>query len=678
MTNYDYCKWVDMFYGCDETDRIFDSGLASKWVYIKSLAGNTHPHPTLPFGKMSVGAYSGGYSAGYGINRPNCRGKIEKLGEHMKVRGFSHLHHSGTGDIWFFYNYALTTPFYNNLNNITEYVAAEAEYAKPGYYSVNLNDIKCELTVDKGVALHRYTFGNHGGRVAIDFSNNGLSSYGLRPVTDAKLEITSDNEVFCSGTFSGIKLYFCAKAENATVTLFENLTENRKRTIDIDKQSTPFGAVFDSNDDTLILRVSYSTVSFQKAHEELNGSTKTFDDAVDTAYGKWNETLSAFDIKTDNEELKTKFYSNLYHSLIKPTDMTGENILGVCGDTVAGFSTFWDQYKTQIPLIFLCYKDMGEKIIKALINISRSLNKIPCNFNLSDIFPCEEQAKMLGVTLLCEAYRLGIGNLTEQLLSECFERELARDDYKQFLETGTFERYTHIIDVADACQNGAEIINNETMRSHLQSLAEKWRNAYGQDGLMSENSLYYEGDRYTYSFRLQKNIEERIALAGGKEKYAKMLDSFFGFDESDNSRSHKFQGFNNECDMETPYSYIYADRHDRLCKIINECVNRSFGLGRAGIPGNNDSGGMSSCFLWNTLGLFPVSGSGVYLLGCPQIDSADIKLHNGNMLKIRVRGVPSRKCRYVDKILLNGSQVQNFAISANDVLNGGTLEFFIK
>lgn len=58
-TKQDLCKYVDVFYG--ETDHFSEDGLASKWFYIKGLCGNTSPHAVLSFGKMSVGAYSGGY-----------------------------------------------------------------------------------------------------------------------------------------------------------------------------------------------------------------------------------------------------------------------------------------------------------------------------------------------------------------------------------------------------------------------------------------------------------------------------------------------------------------------------------------------------------------------------------------------------------------------------------------
>ena len=98
----DVCKYVDVFYGNGEVDHFSEEGLSSKWFYIKGLCGNTSPHAVLPFGKMSVGAYSGGYPTGYGTHRPNSCGGIKKIAEPMRIRGFSHLHQSGTGGIRYY------------------------------------------------------------------------------------------------------------------------------------------------------------------------------------------------------------------------------------------------------------------------------------------------------------------------------------------------------------------------------------------------------------------------------------------------------------------------------------------------------------------------------------------------------------------------------------------------
>ena len=453
-----------------------------------------------------------------------------------------------------------------------------------------------------------------------------------------------------------------------------------------------FGAVFSAEKKEVLVRVAFSTVSSERACEELCASSTDFDAVQENAYAIWRDRLFAIEIDTDDENLKTKFYSNLYHSLLKPSDMTGESILGVKNDTVSELATFWDQYKTALPLIYLLDADMGARIVRAIANISRTLKKIPCSFGLTNIFPTEEQAKMLGIITLCDAYYMGIADATPALIEECTRTELARKDYHTFLENGLFERYTHILDAVDACADVAAITKDTAFKEELSRLADFMEKAYAKDGLLSDESEYYEGDRYTYSFRLHKDMEKRIALAGGKENFAHMLDSFFGFDgesveqlthlgayhEINEKRYHRFEGFNNECDMETPYAYIFADRHDRLSEIINEQVHRSFGLGQSALPGNNDSGGLSSCFVFSALGIFPAAGTGEFLLGCPQVNGAKIKLSNGNTLEITVKGERTvGRCRYVDQVELDGRRITDFRIPTTRLMQGGTLTFFI-
>jgi putative alpha-1,2-mannosidase len=258
------------------------------------------------------------------------------------------------------------------------------------------------------------------------------------------------------------------------------------------------------------------------------------------------------------------------------------------------------------------------------------------------------------------------------------------------LEEGTFERYTHVLDTTDACLSVAQIVEDGAFRRRLLALGENWRRAYDGDGLMSEKSPYYEGDRYTYSFRVQKNMEERVALAGGKERFCEMLDAFFGFGgesvkqltylgagkEIAESAHHRFEGFNNECDMETPYAYIYAGRHDRLCEILRECVHRSFGAGTSGLPGNNDSGGLSSLFVWNALGIFPISGSGEFLIGAPAVEEAKLTLAQGT-LEIRVHRENGAQYR-VKRVTWNGEEVSHFKLPMAKVAQGGVLEFTME
>ena len=43
--------------------------------------------------------------------------------------------------------------------------------------------------------------------------------------------------------------------------------------------------------------------------------------------------------------------------------------------------------------------------------------------------------------------------------------------------------------------------------------------------------------------------------------------------------------------MEAPWAYHYAGRPDRTAEVVHAAVNNMFGLGRGGLPGNDDSGG---------------------------------------------------------------------------------------
>ena len=241
---YDACKYVDVFYGNGESDRFFDDGLASKWFYIKAICGNTVPHAVLPFGRMSVGPFSGGYSSGYGTHFPNGCGGIRKLSDKQTVRGFSHLHQSGVGGMKFYYNYVIASPIYGGAEKMLEFRELQSEEARPGYYKCELDGIKCELTVDGGVAVHRYTFEREEGRVAVDLSNNGLSksfSEGFRgTVENETVELVADNEIVCEGDFAGVHLYFCVKAEG--------------KSLNGETLSDPLGAIFDFEGNELVLR----------------------------------------------------------------------------------------------------------------------------------------------------------------------------------------------------------------------------------------------------------------------------------------------------------------------------------------------------------------------------------------------------------------------------------------
>lgn len=149
------------------------------------------------------------------------------------------------------------------------------------------------------------------------------------------------------------------------------------------------------------------------------------------------------------------------------------------------------------------------------------------------------------------------------------------------------------------------------------------------------------------------------------------LDAFFAFSD-DNALEDRFEGFNNETDMETPYFYHYVGRYDRIARIMKECTRSCFQSGENGLPGNNDSGGLSACYIWNFLGLFPISGQDKMFLGVPKAKKAILRFSNGNTLTILSEVTNGQ----TQKFSFNGKLVENYQISVKELLSGGELRFF--
>ncbi len=674
----DCCKYVNVFQGCGEIDLPKPEGIAAKWFFIKAGCGNTSPGACLPFSAMSVAPFSGGYPTGYGDHCPNSHSRPLHFEQGKGLLGFAHLQQSGTGAIGYYYNYAVVTPKYANS---PERVIPQNEEAQPGYYSAVLGDIKCELTVTPRLALHRYTFGSSGGSVEIDFDNNGLNITGKKraPVTFVEVRAESGNTVTATAEIEGVKLYFAVCADSPLS------VDSKKAVLNLKE-----------GEHTAEITVSISLRSTQRALADLVGAPG-FDCARKNAYDAWNKALSAIQIEAYDDKTAEIFYSNLYHSLIKPVDRGGESfIYDGDGAFMVDLNTLWDMYKTALPLILMLYRDTSEKIVETLLLVGEKLGRIPNSLGVSDEYKQPtEQARMLGAYVLLTAYRYGISVDVERMLSVITD-DLFAENKRDFTVEGRCRSHTWMLDMADACANAADVAReNGLMQVYekLRPFAAQWVKAYSAEtGLLDEISIYYEGTLYNYSFRQMVEMDRRIELAGGKERFAELLDRFFGFGAPDtvqptdpfNSKPveqgmklGRFEGFNNESDTEAPFSYIYAGRHDRTCEIIRAGTKYMFTTGRGGIPGNNDSGALSSYYVLAALGIFPVAGQDLFLIGSPFVKSAKMSLSSGKTLEISVQA-ESADDIYVKSVKFNSRELADYRLPAHELMNGGRLEFVMS
>ena len=122
--------------------------------------------------------------------------------------------------------------------------------------------------------------------------------------------------------------------------------------------------------------------------------------------------------------------------------------------------------------------------------------------------------------------------------------------------------------------------------------------------------------------------------------------------------------------------YNWAERPDHTTEVINELLENAFTDQRTGIPGNDDSGAMSSWFIFNSLGFYPNAGQDIYLIGTPSFPESEITLASGKTLRIIARNMDSEHInRFIQSATLNGAPLVTSWFRHKQIEKGGTLVF---
>lgn len=96
-----------------------------------------------------------------------------------------------------------------------------------------------------------------------------------------------------------------------------------------------------------------------------------------------------------------------------------------------------------------------------------------------------------------------------------------------------------------------------------------------------------------------------------------------------------------------------------------------------GLCGNDDAGQMSAWYIFSALGFYPVlPGSDHYAIGSPLIKKAILRLENGKQLTIiTVNQSPANV--YVQKVLVNGHEINRLHLSHAELMAGGEIVFWM-
>ncbi|MGB0369974.1 MAG: glycoside hydrolase domain-containing protein [Opitutales bacterium] len=635
---------VDVFYGQAGVDLPPPQGIAAAWNWEKAQTGNTHPGPQLPFGMVSVVPYTKAYPTGAGYNKKTTAGPAkyqEKLRD--AAFGFTHFQQSGTGAILSYYNFLRVMPLSGySKDNREKLHKLSGIKASPGYYAATFSDsgVSAEITTSNKVAYHRYTLpaGFADPKLLIELTSGGIGN------EREKVHYLSSKEMGpgrIGGMFQdeGFPYYYVLEVSGGGEGAYYGDGDPKIKVSDsqgemlankIRRKPKPFYVdyVMDLNAETVNVKVAFSFRSLEQAEKNLAEAPANFDAALAAAQTEWTEALERIPYEAKDAREEELFYSNLYHSLTKPSICMDESPWWQESPFVTDFSTLWDLYKTQLPLVFRYYPERATPIVETMMLAMETHGQFPCGYMKTTekgFNRFRDQATGIEWVVLADAYRTGVPGIDWPRILKQADAFAAQERVQEVINTGRIAGlpYSHTLDVTSAfagiCFIAKGIGDSATFEKYA-PMRELWKKAYDPSTGLLKDEKYYEGTKWNYSFRPHYGMAERVELAGGKAAFTKLLETFMGFEDvaagivNTNpgsefkrlKREERFEGLNNECDMEAPYAYRWTNKPEREQEVIEGVLRYQFGTGPHGLPGNNDSGGTSSWYVLSALGEYPL------------------------------------------------------------------------
>ena len=680
--------------------------------------GHTYPGAAWPFGQIQLSPDNG------------TQGWDWCSGYHYSdsvIAGFSHLHLSGTGigdlaDISFL-PVVSEVVFRNdekNMDFVSRYAGKyrhKDESAEPGYYSVTMdNGIKAEFTVTERAGFHRYTFpdkSDPGLIINLGFAINWDAPYKTSLTAADKSLITGTR--LSKGWAADQHVYFAAR-------LSEPLTHSETKTVGGEEKTVGY---FKFSGKDLLIKVGISSVSVENAIANLDSSLPgwDFDKVREVASDTWEKELSKIRITAPDDDQKTIFYTALYHTMVAPalfSDLNGE-FKGTKGDVMKaeGYNRYtvfslWDTYRALHPLYTIFQQERVNDMVKSMLDHYRQDKLLPV-WELQG----KETFCMVGnhaIPVIAEAIMKDIGDFDRELAFEAlkassmFDRdgmgyhdkpgyipadkiqqsvakalEIAIDDWSVAAAARKLGKTEDTEYFSKRSENFRNYFDPETgvMRGKLSS--GEWTTPFDPVFSKHEGSDYTEGNAWQYLWLVPQNVEGLIGLLGGKEPFADKLEQLFRIEEgvkgeeasADISGLIGAYAHGNEPGHHTSFLFNYAGRSWRTQELNRQIQTTMYTNAPDGLCGNEDCGQMSAWYVFSALGFYPVNPAELkYQFGSPLVREAKIEVAPGKYFTVKAPEA-SVANKYISKVLLNGKELDRTYITHQEIMDGGTVEFFM-
>ena len=599
------------------------------------------------------------------------------------IYGFSHTHLSGTGceDYGDVLLMPITLPYGSDVVTCVggayverpdrefykSHFSHENEVAQAGYYKVLLDrtNTTVELTADRRVAYHRYTFAaDTGNAFIIDLKHRDV-------LLDGNISITDD------GLIVG---YRRSSAWNPDQRLFFAICSDVDLTKILYKdEDSTYGIVFLPDGlKTLELQVAISGVDIEGAIKNLNAAEyKDFDAARRGADSTWEAALGKLKVEGGTDEQKRCFYTALYHCMTSPylwSDADGryrgtDNEIHTVdpGREVYTVFSLWDTYRALHPLLTQIEPERTVDFVYTAMK----------NFEQGGELPMWELAShethcMIGyhaVPMILEAYiHLAepdgtlAGYTPKQLLDAMVATSNRTEAHREYARQGYLssevdnESVSKTLEYAydDWCiAQMAEIAGDTATARTYWIRSQSWHNIIDSNGFAHAkrnggwvtpfdptevNNHYTEANSWQYSTYVPHDFFSWVELVGGEDKAIEFLDSLF---EGDNAMSGRDQAdvtgligmyaHGNEPSHHAAWLYTLLGQPEKTEKYVHKILDELYTSKPDGLCGNEDCGQMSAWYVLSSLGMYEVCpGSGVWVKTSPvfSLESAKLPILN--------------------------------------------------
>lgn len=706
---------------------LVQAGIAQKPVdYVDNFIGVRDANsscvlgPTLPQGSINPSPHTAPGNTKYDMD-------CYVMGQ--PIRGFGQLHVSGTG--WGKYGTIFLSPQVGLATGETEHDSQkDNETAKPYEYGVTLTRYGISVAVTPAFhsAIYQFTFpATDSADILLDVTHSlndiatGMKSNNNKFI-DGKISFTNTQKTELTGFGNYIggfsdgpyKVYFCmrlSKAPNTTGTWLNGKINADQTTQISQKDNDRIGAYVQyktTNQEKIYVKIAVSLKSVEQATEWLNEEIPNWNYQLvkNKAKQQWNKELSKITVKGGTEKAKQIFYTAAYHASVMPRNRTND-IEGFGSDTPMwdDHLAVWDTWRTLYPLKVFTNPEMVAGTINSFIARWKKNGKVKDAFvaakdksddqggnDIDNIIADAFVKKVKGVNW-ADAYelmkhqanneRLGIkyirpdsGNMYKTLgwipagkMSNSITLEYAYNDFcaaQMAQQLGTTDEFNTYLKRSKQWVNlwNADA-ESDGYRGFIvpKRLGGNFINIDAKKNWGSWKEYFYEGNSWTYSYFVPHQLDTLVTLSGGKDMFAKKLQYAF---------ERNLIDYGNEPAFLAVHAFHYANRSDLASFYMRKLMKERFTLD--GYSENDDSGAMSSWFIFSTMGFFPNAGQNIYYLTGGSFPSVSLKMGNGKTLKVISKNASDENI-YIQSCKINGKPWQKFYFTHDDIMNGGTIEF---